>query len=563
MPRLPLPRPLWSLGSTRWVVSLVAAVALVPLGVLLALQYRSLARLERASEAARRTAADGLLAAIAEGVEAHYRELAERVLAVPREALTPDALRSAPAAFLAADPREVRGLFAVSYGDDGTQWPVFFAPGQEAPAELPVPTERAVMIGTVGWRTFAAKGDPLTRPDFHVEERDPRTHLILRPVTDEASHVVGVVGLVVDERHFETAVLPGAVASALASFAADPTRASVAVRDGAGRTIGHDGEAPADPPPAQVVRTRPPSFVFKDWRLEAHTPAPASEALARRQFQMQLALSALLAAAVAAGVLFALQAAARSLRLSQMKSDFVSNVSHELRTPLASIRVFGELLRLGKVDSPDKTRRYGEFIEAESRRLTHLVDNILDLARIESGRKDYRLEPGDLEAVAREVVQSLRPGLEQAGFEVTWRPGNAPLPSARLDPSAIAQALANLIDNAAKYSATTKHVEVAVERRGHEAAVVVRDRGMGIPSHELERIFDRFHRVATGVRHDVPGSGIGLAIVRHVAEAHGGRVEVESRIGEGSSFRLVIPLAAPADSPRSEVQSPSTAEASG
>jgi two-component system phosphate regulon sensor histidine kinase PhoR len=551
--------------STRWVVAFVATLAFVPLAVLLGLQYRSLERLERASEAARRTAADGVLAAVADGVETHYRALASRALDVPRAALTPAALRTAPAAFLAADPREIRGLFAVSYGDDGTQWPVFFAPGRAEPAELPVATERAVIIGTVGWRTFAAKGDPLARPDFHVEERDPRTHLVLRPVVDETSRVVAVVGMVLDERYFADVVLPRTVDAALALFAADPMRPTVVAHANAG--------APPEPSPSpQANRTRPPAFVFKDWRLEARAPAPASEALARRQLHMQIALSALLAAAVAAGVLFALQAAARSLRLSQMKSDFVSNVSHELRTPLASIRVFGELLRLGKVDSPEKTRRYGEFIEAESRRLTHLVDNILDLARIESGKKDYRLEPGDLESVARDVVQSLRPGLEQAGFDIDWRPEVAPLPPARIDASAIGQALANLIDNAAKYSSSPptgtaarkdseKRIEVAVERRGPEAAIVVTDHGMGIPPHELERIFDRFHRVASGPRHDVAGSGIGLAIVRHVAQAHGGRVEVTSRLGEGSRFRLVVPLLAEGAMPAAPAKSANDAAA--
>jgi two-component system phosphate regulon sensor histidine kinase PhoR len=231
------------------------------------------------------------------------------------------------------------------------------------------------------------------------------------------------------------------------------------------------------------------------------------------------------------------------MRLSQMKSDFVSNVSHELRTPLASIRVFGELLRLGKVESPEKVRAYGDFIETESRRLTQLINNILDLARIESGRKSYELASADLEEVVRDTLRTFRPSLEQAGFRLAWNPPAAPLPAVRLDASAIGQSLANLLDNAAKYSGEARDIEVGLARDGDFAVVEVADHGIGIARDEQAKIFDRFHRVATGLVHDVKGSGLGLAIVRHIAAAHGGTIEVDSRPGEGSRFRLRLPLA--------------------
>ena len=186
---------------------------------------------------------------------------------------------------------------------------------------------------------------------------------------------------------------------------------------------------------------------------------------------------------------------------------------------------------------------YGEYIETESRRLTQLINNILDLARIESGRKSYELAPADLEAVVRETLRTFRPSFEQAGFRLGWQPPAAPLPPIALDAGAIGQSLANLLDNAQKYSGDARDIDVALAREGDSAVVTVADHGLGIPRDEQAKIFDRFHRVSTGLVHDVKGSGLGLAIVRHIVEAHGGRIEVESRPGEGSRFRVVLPFA--------------------
>jgi two-component system phosphate regulon sensor histidine kinase PhoR len=260
-------------------------------------------------------------------------------------------------------------------------------------------------------------------------------------------------------------------------------------------------------------------------------------------------------------VLFALRAAAREMRLSQMKSDFVSNVSHELRTPLASIRVFGELLRLGRAESAEKVREYGELIETESRRLTQLIDNILDLARIESGRKTYELAAGDLERLVAEVLRTFRPRLAQEGFRLELVPSVESLPPVAFDEAALARAIGNLVDNAVKYSGDSREVEVGVRREEGSAVIWVRDRGIGIAREEQERIFDRFHRVSTGLVHDVKGSGLGLAIVRHVVAAHGGAVELESRPGEGSLFSIRLPLDADATPARAAARGAHLSEA--
>jgi signal transduction histidine kinase len=281
--------------------------------------------------------------------------------------------------------------------------------------------------------------------------------------------------------------------------------------------------------------------VFRDWRVSIGSRDLSPEQWARSHFAMNMAMAVALALMLAAGILLALRTASRELLLSRMKADFVSNVSHELRTPLASIRMFGELMRTGRVSSPEKVREYGELIETEGRRLTQLVNNILDFARIESGRKEYRFQEGDVGEVVLRVLRAAEVPLQRQGFEIRRDLPAAPLPPVKLDPDAFAQVVQNLLDTAVKYSGDTRRITVGA---GHESGVVslwVADEGIGIPRDEQERIFQRFHRVGTGLVHDVKGSGLGLAIVRHVVEAHGGRVHVDSEPGSGSRFTVHLP----------------------
>jgi signal transduction histidine kinase len=195
------------------------------------------------------------------------------------------------------------------------------------------------------------------------------------------------------------------------------------------------------------------------------------------------------------------------------------------------------------VSSPEKVLESGERVETVAMRLSHLVENILDFSRIESGRKAYRFEDTDLAELVRSGAAACAARSRGAGFQITVdvEPG---LPRLPLDPSAIEQALGNILENAVKYSGDGRAIEVAVVRRGDEAVVSVHDRGIGIPRHEQQRIFERFHRVGGSLVHDVRGVGLGLAIVRHIVEAHRGRVEVESEPGRGSTFSVVLPLGA-------------------
>jgi two-component system phosphate regulon sensor histidine kinase PhoR len=241
-------------------------------------------------------------------------------------------------------------------------------------------------------------------------------------------------------------------------------------------------------------------------------------------------------------VLLTLRTARREMKLSQMKSDFVSNVSHELRTPLSSIRVFGEFLKLGWIKEGEQIQQCGEYIEAESRRLTHIIDNILDFSRIESMERTYRFEEVDSEEMIAETLKILEVQLKQKGFAINVEIDTEPLPIVMADREAIAQVLINLMDNAVKYSAAAKEVMVQLGQRDGFLAISVTDYGNGIPPGEHAKIFEKFYRVSTGLLHDVKGNGLGLSIVKHIIDAHQGRITVESDSGRGSTFTILLPV---------------------
>jgi signal transduction histidine kinase len=231
----------------------------------------------------------------------------------------------------------------------------------------------------------------------------------------------------------------------------------------------------------------------------------------------------------------------RELRLSRLKSDFVANVSHELKTPLALIRLYAETLELRRVPSEERKGEYYRVIGKESRRLTQLINNILDFSRIEAGRREYKLVPSDIGAVVRDVVESYRFAIEKLGFKVELEIGDE-LPPLELDPEALSQAVINLLNNAIKYSLEEKSIKVSVKRELDRVLLSVSDRGIGIPRSEHRRIFEKFYRVETSLVHTTKGSGLGLALVQHITEAHGGRVELVSAPGEGSTFTLSLPV---------------------
>jgi len=255
-------------------------------------------------------------------------------------------------------------------------------------------------------------------------------------------------------------------------------------------------------------------------------------------------LTALALATLLAAMWYVVRVARRELTLAEMKSSFVAGVSHELKTPLAAIRLFAETLQSGRVASEEKRNEYYAIIMRESERLTKLIDNILDFARIEAGRQEYVLDSQDVETIVRETYDAYRGQLDHDGFRHSLTVAEG-LPRVDADRDAVAQVLVNLITNAVKYSADEKYLAIDVAndtRRGRRGVLIsMQDRGIGIKAEDRARLSEGFFRAADGRVRQKGGTGLGLALVRHIVEAHNGTLEMESRLVKGSTFRVFLP----------------------
>jgi len=230
----------------------------------------------------------------------------------------------------------------------------------------------------------------------------------------------------------------------------------------------------------------------------------------------------------------------REIGLARQQSDFVAAVSHEFRTPLTSMRQFNHLLLSEAEPPPEKRRKFHEAQARATERLHRLVESLLDFARMEAGRRPYVMHPLDLAALVDGAVAELRSENSARGFEIGWsKPAETVM--TRADGEALTRALWNLADNAIKYSNGTSRIAIHLESTRGRALVSVRDWGVGIPTSEQNRIFEKFYRGARARQESIKGTGIGLAMVRHIVEAHGGRVTVESQPGEGSKFTIELP----------------------
>ncbi|HEY6306896.1 MAG TPA: HAMP domain-containing sensor histidine kinase [Candidatus Angelobacter sp.] len=280
--------------------------------------------------------------------------------------------------------------------------------------------------------------------------------------------------------------------------------------------------------------------VFPRWQLAAGYSDVTIAGLARRNFETNLLVDGTTVTLLLAGILLTLRAATRQVKLAQAKSSFVANVSHELKTPLSLIRLFAEILELGRATSKEKEHEYYSIIHRESRRLTQLINNILDFSKIEARRKHYLFTSCNVASIVEDVLNTYEYQITASGFELTTYIASA-LPMARVDQDAIAQAVLNLLNNAIRYSADSKKLEVRVEGRDGQIAIEVADRGIGIPRSEHEKIFEKFYRVDNDLAQTAHGTGLGLALVKHIVDAHSGKILVDSAPGKGSRFTILLP----------------------
>jgi signal transduction histidine kinase len=231
----------------------------------------------------------------------------------------------------------------------------------------------------------------------------------------------------------------------------------------------------------------------------------------------------------------------REVRMAEMRSQFVSSVSHELKTPLTAIRMFAETMRLGRSKDPKAHAEYLDTIVNESQRLTRLLNNVLDFSKIEQGKRIYHPEQSSLYEIIQSAARAMEYPLSQQGFSLEVKTENG-LPDVNVDKDSIEQALLNLLHNAMKYSGESRNIGLHLQKKDGHAVIQVVDHGIGIDPQEQKKILDKFYRVPSPENERIVGTGLGLALVSHIVEAHSGRLEIDSTLGKGSTFSIFLPL---------------------
>ena len=296
------------------------------------------------------------------------------------------------------------------------------------------------------------------------------------------------------------------------------------------------GPAPAAAPQPFGVRVvQDADFIWRI-RTQARDARLLYADLVNRQ-NLYLGMLLLLVMLLTFGTYLTARTVRKELEIARMKSEFVSTVSHEFRSPLAGIRQLGELLMLGRVRDDERRQEYYRLITKESDRLGRLIENLLDFSRMEEGRKEYRPEPLEPAGWLKRVAAEFESESAEKNVHVSLHVPSE-LPTVQVDREALGCAVHNLLDNAVKYSPGSDTVWLEAERANGGVSIRVRDCGVGIAEEEQKHVFEKFYRGSGEIRERVKGAGLGLSLVKHIVEAHGGTVECQSRPGEGSTFTI-------------------------
>ncbi len=295
---------------------------------------------------------------------------------------------------------------------------------------------------------------------------------------------------------------------------------------------------PAADPASTIARLalEPPLEGFS-LAAEISGDDPAAALAFRNRTWYILALG-LLYSGIGVGFGLTLREMRRGFKLSRLKTDFVANISHELRTPLTSVRLFAETLKEGRAESPEEVQQCLDILSKEAERLSNLVEKLLDWSRLESGRKVLQREATQVPRLLERVGEIFRAQQLKATYDTELEPD---LPEVSIDRDAMAQVVLNLLHNAVKYTGEEKRIHLRARRKGRAVAIEVEDNGPGVRPHDRKKIFERFYRADDLLSRNTEGTGLGLAISKRIVEAHGGRIELDSHLGKGSTFRIVIP----------------------
>lgn len=317
----------------------------------------------------------------------------------------------------------------------------------------------------------------------------------------------------------------------LGSEAVPGTSLRWALADPEGRTV--LGESPR----TREAALRTAAVTELPWTLHVFDSGRPLDISPRRK--LLLWVFAVLAVVLSAGAYFILRAISREMRVARLQSDFVAAVSHEFRSPLSSLAQISEMLARDRFGTDELRRKSYDVLVRETERLRRLVEGLLDFGRFEAGAAAYRFEVLDANEFLRGIVNEFQERVAALGYAIDLHAPERELP-VRADREALARAIWNLLDNAVKYSPECRTVWVDVEHDVNRISIAVRDRGLGIPAHEQQEIFDKFVRGAGSKALRIKGTGIGLAMVRHIVQAHGGEIRLSSEPGQGSRFTMIL-----------------------
>lgn len=340
-------------------------------------------------------------------------------------------------------------------------------------------------------------------------------------------------GLLIDSSYLRTSLLPNIFQTLVSSEESD-----WAIRGRNGELISTSGNLPSG---SLTVKS---NFMgnFPDWTIEFYQTDPRfleDFLLSRRGIYFYTFI--LIAGILIFGLILTVRSITQEMELSRLKSDFVSTVSHEFKSPLTSIRQIAEMLETGRIPSEERRQKYYEVLLEQSERLSLLTENVLSFAKMEEGKREFVFAQADVKALLLEIVSTIQDRVRHDGFEIEADIENS-FPPIMADVAALTQAIANLIDNAVKYSGESKRIDVNAQVDGQHFVIAVRDYGVGIKKEEVNKIFDRFYRGGDELTRTVKGSGLGLTLVKQIVEAHKGSIQVESEPGKGSVFMLNLPI---------------------
>ena len=524
---------------------LEVTVVVVPLLAILVLQYVSSRRLAKVEVIAHQTTISRYLDVVGAEVRRLYEGAAHAMLGFPEELLIAKRFDEIARHFGGTDASTARLLFTGSL--DGCFCLARYYDSATGTIQIGADSGTEAVVLRIHTLLQASTLPPrkehrlrVDRDRLYVDEADPDNRAVYRFIADAAGEFSGFAGFVVDSDRFEREYLPRVIAGAM-DVLGEGVQDNLIVRttDARGRVVTTTHSEPGQID-ALIARF---DFVFRDWELSARSRHTAAAQVLQSNAFTSWVLTVLMSVSVLGGMLLTWRAAGRERRIARIRNAFVANVSHELRAPLASLALFGEFFRRGRVTSPEQAIEYGRHIEHESGHLQHLIDNILDFARIESAAVEYRQEDTAIEDVVAAAVRVIDARRERDGFTISATCPDTLLPAVRIDAQAMRQVFVNLLDNAMKYSGRSRRVCVAMVQRGRWVAVSVTDSGVGIAPDDHERIFQEFFRATVAGDTGVGGTGLGLAIVRHVVQAHEGQVELDSRLGCGATFTVLIPIA--------------------